>query len=205
MNRPKVILIGGCPGAGKTTLGRALAARLDYASLTVDDLLNATRAITTPQSHPGLHVMNRPNTIEYFTHSPVEQLISDAKLQHQALWPAVERTIRNHATWGTPIVIDGWHLHPEWTQALNLDNVSAHWIVIDRDVLEERERQNTEFLGGSDNPEQMLQRFLARSLWYNALIEANANSSIPVLRQDGARTVTDLCCEVESRFAARAE
>ena len=205
MNKPKVILIGGCPGAGKTTLGRALAARLDYASLTVDDLLNATQAMTTPESHPGLHVMNQPNYTEYFTHAPVEQLIADAKLQHEALWPAVERTIRNHATWGTPIVIDGWHLLPERTLALDLDNVSAHWIVIDRDTLEERERRNTEFLGGSDNPEQMLQRFLARSLWYNEYIEAQANSSVSVLRQDGARTVTDLCCEVESQVISPVE
>jgi Zeta toxin len=43
---PKVILVGGCPGAGKTTLGRAIAARLGYASLTIDDLLGAARAIT---------------------------------------------------------------------------------------------------------------------------------------------------------------
>ena len=202
MDKPKVILIGGCSGAGKTTLGRALAAHLDCVSLTIDDLLGAVRAITTPESHPGLHVMNKPNYTEYFTNSPVEKLITDAMLQHEAVWPAVERTIRNHATWGTPIVIDGWHLRPEFTQSLNLETVSAHWIVIEPTILEARERQNVEFVSMSDNPQQMLKRFLARSLWHNDLIETQAKSSgDQILRQDGTHNVTELCRQVESSFS----
>ena len=121
--------------------------------------------------------MNKPNYTEYFTNSPVEKLIADATLQHEAIWPAVERTIRNHATWGTPIVIDGWHLRPEWTQSLNLEEVSAHWLVIEPDVLEARERKNVDFVSMSDDPQQMLHRFVARSLWYNDLIEKLASQS----------------------------
>lgn len=205
MSRPKVILIGGCPGAGKTTLGRALAARLGYASLTIDDLVNAARAITTPQSHPGLHVMNRPNFTEYFTNSPVRQLIDDATRQHQAIWPAVERTIRNHATWGCPIVIDGFHLRPEWTRSLNVESVSAHWLVIDPTVLEDRERRNVEFVSQSAHPRQMLDRFLARSRWCNELVATQARScGDPILQQDGTKSVEDLCRQVESRFADQA-
>lgn len=205
MNKPKVILIGGCPGAGKTTLGRAVAAHLDYASLTIDDLLGAVMAMTTQDSHPGLHVMNKPNYNEYFTNSPVEKLIADATIQHEAFWPAVERTIRNHATWGTPIVIDGWHLRPEWTQSLDLDRVSANWLVIEPHVLEARERKNASFLSKSDNPQQMLNRFVARSLWFNDLIEAQAKSrGDQILRQDGMQSVDKLCRRVESRFTSRA-
>jgi len=199
--KPKVILIGGCPGAGKTTLGQAVAARLNYASLTIDDLLHAAMAITTPESHPGLHVMNKPNFTAYFTDTAVEQLIADANFQHEAIWPAVERTIRNHATWGRPIVIDGWHLRPEWTQSLGLDAVTAHWIVIDPDVLEARERANEGFVSKSNNPRQMLNRFLARSRWHNELIESEARSvGDQVLRQDGTQSVDALCRQVEERL-----
>ena len=204
MTKPKVILIGGCSGAGKTTLGRALAARWDYASLAIDDLGIAVKAVTSPETHPGLHVMNKPNYLHYFTHSPVEKLIADADLQHQAIWPAVESTIRNHASWGMPIVIDGWHMRPEWTESLGLENVSSHWIVIEPKVLEARERQNVEFLSGSDNPEQMLKRFLARCLWSNDLLLDQAIShDCHVLRQDGTQTVSDLIRQVESRIGIR--
>jgi 2-phosphoglycerate kinase len=204
MSRPKVILIGGCPGAGKTTLGRALAARLGYASLTIDDLLHAARALTTPDSHPGLHVMNKPNCTVYFTDSPLEKLVADATLQHEALWPAVERTIRNHASWGQPIVVDGWHLRPEWTRALDLEQVSAHWLVVDPGVLEARERNNADFFSTSRDPDQMMKRFLARSLWSNELIERQARSTgDQILRQDGTRSVVELCTDVESRLGMR--
>ncbi len=55
----KVFLIGGAPGAGKTTLGSALAARLGITSLSIDDLKTAALAITTPETHPKLHVMRK--------------------------------------------------------------------------------------------------------------------------------------------------
>jgi 2-phosphoglycerate kinase len=204
MPRPKVILIGGCPGAGKTTLGRALAARLEFASLTADDLLNAAKAVTSEISHPGLHVMNKPNFAEYFTNTSVDQLIRDAELQHAAIWPAVERTIRNHASWGTPIVIDGWHFRPDWIQALNLEAVSAHWLVIEPSVLEAREQKNVEFFGSSANPQQMLSRFLGRSLWWIQLVESHAIAiGHQVLRQDGTKSVDDLCREIEAHLASR--
>jgi adenylate kinase family enzyme len=94
VTKPSVLLIGGAPGAGKTTLGRALAARLDATSLTADDLLTAAKAVTTPNSHPGLHVMTAVNSIEYFTTTSVDQLTADATVQHEATWPAIEKVIR---------------------------------------------------------------------------------------------------------------
>ncbi len=201
MSPPQVILIGGCPGAGKTTLGRRLAARLGYASLTIDDLMGAAQAVTTPESHPGLHLMSGTNYVDYFTHSPVEKLIADATLQHEELWPAVERTIRNHATWGVPIVIDGWHLRPAWTAGLDLKGISTHWLVIDPEVLKAREARNEDFVRDSDNPQQMRERFVARSLWYNSFIEAEAESrGEQILRQNGTQTVDQLCDQMEESF-----
>ncbi len=142
----KVVLIGGAPGVGKTTLGRALAARLDTTSLSVDDLLTAAKSVTTHLSHPGLHVMGTMNYIEYFTTSSVAQLKADADLQHEAAWPAIEKVIRNHTTWGPRIVIDGWALRPKNVSRLDLRNVISFWLVADSSVLEERERKNFDWL-----------------------------------------------------------
>ena len=157
MAKPSVFLIGGAPGVGKTTLGRALATRVDATSLTADDLLTAAKAVTTPKSHPGLHVMTVVNSIEYFTTSSVEQLAVDATVQHEATWPAIETVIRKRAAWGHPIVIDGWFLRPTKVAELDLDGVISFWLIADPVVLEERERKNIEFFGRSPNPEQMLQ------------------------------------------------
>jgi 2-phosphoglycerate kinase len=194
---PTVVLIGGTSGAGKTTLGRALAAKLDAVSLTCDDLALALRAITTPESHPGLHLMNIPNAADYFTFSSVEKLIADASAQQKAVWPAIERVIRVRAKQKTRIVIDGWFLRPSEVATLGIENLTSFWINVDRNILEERERVLTKDLGQSSEPERMLQTFLGRSYWHNDLIRRQAErEGLTVLRQDGNVSVEEMCSTV---------
>jgi 2-phosphoglycerate kinase len=198
MRDPKVILIGGAPGAGKTTLGRNLAIRLGRRSLTIDDLMIAARVVTTPQSHPGLHMLKGKSGGDYFTNTDPPRLIADAQRQHEEAWPIVDKVIRNHAAeWGSPVVIDGWAMRPAWVAAMDLDNVASFWLVVDHDVLEQREAANTDFLNTSTDPARMLRNFLARSFWYNDLIHQDASThGLSVIRQDGTRLVETLCTEV---------
>jgi 2-phosphoglycerate kinase len=189
----KVFLIGGAPGAGKTTLGSTLAARLGIPALTIDHLKTAAMAITTPETHPGLHVMSKVPSIEYFTNSSVEQLKADATLQHEAVWPMVKQVVRKHALQGSPIVIDGWHMRPNWVAQLKLANVWSGWIVTSAAVLEEREKKLA-WYQESTNPEQMLANFLARSLWYNNLIKEQATQyQMTILPQSGDSSAGQLC------------
>ena len=191
--KKKVILIGGAPGAGKTTLGSALAAKLGITSLTIDDLVTAAIAVTTRETHPGLHALRQGPHTEYFTNSSVEQLIADATLRHQATWPMVRQVIRKYASLGRGIVIDGWHIRPEWVAQLQMKNVWSGWLVIDTAVLEARARKNDDFLASSADPERMFRNFMARSLWYNRLIKDQANQfQMNILYQDGTRSVDDL-------------
>ena len=191
--KTKVFLIGGAPGAGKTTLGSALAARLGITSLSIDDLKTAAQAITTPETHPKLHVMRKVPSLEYFTNSSVEQLKADATLQHEAVWPMVEQVVRKHARSGSPIVIDGWYLRPNWVAQLNLKNVWSGWIVVSAKVLQEREK-NVAWYRESTDPERMLENFLARSLWYNDLIKEQATQhQMTILPQPGNKSVDQLC------------
>jgi 2-phosphoglycerate kinase len=203
MRDPKVILIGGAPGAGKTTLGRNLAIRLGCTSLTIDDLMTAARVVTTPQSHPGLHMLKGKTGSDYFTNTEPEQLIADAQRQHEEAWPIVDKIVRSHASAsGSPIVIDGWAMRPGSIAAMGLDNIASFWFVIDRNVLEQREKANTDFLNTSPNPARMLRNFLARSFWYNDLIQREASEhSLPIIKQDGSRSVESLCDEVLSHPA----
>ena len=138
--------------------------------------------------------MRKVPHLEYFTNSSVDQLKADATLQHEATWPFIERVVRRHATWGPSIVIDGWYLRPCRVAQLKLHSVWSGWIVASATVLEERERTNIEWMLDSVDPERMLDNFLARSLWYNDLIEQQASElQMNILPQDGERSVDQLC------------
>ncbi|HSG44256.1 MAG TPA: hypothetical protein VLA72_13995 [Anaerolineales bacterium] len=197
----KVFLIGGAPGAGKTTLGTALAIKLGITSLTIDDLVTAVIAITSPETHPGIHVMRKVPYPEYYTNSSVDQLKADATLRHEAVWPMVEQVIRKYAG-RKSIVIDGWHLRPAWVAQLKLENVWSSWLVASNTLLEERERKNMDFFQSSQNPEKMFENFLARSLWYNDLIKSQATElQMQILYQSGEYSVDELCQKILERSA----
>lgn len=200
----KVYLIGGAPGAGKTTLGSALATRIGGTSLSVDDLMTAAQAVTTPETHPDLHVMRHVPHLEYFTNSSAAQLQADATRQHEATWPLIERVVRKHAGSGSPIVIDGWHIRPEWVRGLGLATVWAGWIVAAEGVLEEREGRNRGWLEGSSDPDRMLANFLSRSLWFNALMREQVPAlGMHLLLQDGETSVEEHCDLVLARSQGR--
>lgn len=197
MEKSRVILIGGPPGAGKSTLSLALSRRLDSEWLTIDDIAAAVKGITTSQSHPGLHAGTRAATgvdsFEYFTTAPVDRLIADAAENHEAMWPAVERVIRQRASFGPSVVIEGWFMRPEKVAALDLENVKSFWLSVDEAVLERRER-GVDFFEPSSDPERMLQNFLGRSFWHNDLVRQQAEKlGLPILHQDGDASVDDLC------------
>ena len=79
-----MILIGGPPMIGKTTIASRLAARLDYGTMSTDDLGQSIRDVTTPDSHPNLHLMSGIDHREYYVSRSTERLIRDAENQPQA-------------------------------------------------------------------------------------------------------------------------
>lgn len=193
----QIFLIGGTPGSGKTTLGTALANKLGFRSLTIDDLVTGATAITTPETHPGIHAMRRLPHLEYYTNSSLEQLKTDTNLRHEATLPMVECLIRKYQTQGLGIVIDGWHIRPQWVATLDFDRLWAGWIVIDETVLEEREKQNWDFFGKSPDPDKMFNTFMGRSLWYNNFVREEAKAlNMPILYQTGDLSVDNLCQQI---------
>jgi 2-phosphoglycerate kinase len=181
-HHPQVILIGGAPMSGKTSVARKLATGLGYACLSTDDLGEAIRAITNRQSHPDLHPMAGYDYREYYICHSLEELIDHVKRQHQATWPAIKAVIRAHASWGEPIIIEGWHLYPEWVNQLALPNVKSIWLVADEALLAHRLHNDAGFYRGASDEALMIERYLKRSLWYNNhLKQAAEQLAVPTI------------------------
>ena len=195
LNDPRVFLIGGAPGSGKTTLGCALAARIGGSSVTIDDLMTIAKTATTPESHPGLYLFRNMSYLEYFTNSSVDQLKRDAERQYEAIWPFVKNLIVKNFNWTTtPIVIDGCHLRPHRVVEIDDGRIDSNWLFISPEALEGRERENDAWIKGSSDPAKMFKNFMARSLWYNDLIKREADElGMTVIHQNGDTPVNELC------------
>lgn len=199
MSYPRVILIGGAPMSGKTTVARMLAAQLGYGCISTDDLGEAVRAVTTKDSHPHLHPMDGCDYREYYVTRSVEALIEDISREHRAMWPAVRSVIRKHATWGEPTVTEGWSLWPEEVAELRLPNVGSLWFVAHEQTLHERLVNAAEFYRGASDEQAMIDHYLARSFWYNArlkeAVKKSGLTSIELPPQAPADKIVELCLE----------
>ncbi len=153
---------------GKTTLAREIACRLQYDCISTDDIGAAIASVTDPVSHPAFHYMGNRDFREYYITSHPNDLIRDINRQHEALWPALLTLVRNHSTWANAAIIEGWALRPEYVARLSGD-ISGLFLLADAALIEARIRFSY-FSRGASDEERMIQRYLERSLWYNARI-----------------------------------
>jgi 2-phosphoglycerate kinase len=198
MRYPKVIYLGGAPMLGKTTVARMLACRLGYSSLSTDDVGVAIGAVRKRDQHPI-------DYREYYIVNSLQTLIQDLNEGHEALWPALRTIVQNHEAWGHPLVIEGWALRPSFVHSLAGD-VSGVFLLADEALIEKRVR-SSDFSEGASDVALMIERYCARSFWYNAMLRAEvARLGLKALViSDGMRTeeIVDQCLSLLSRDGKR--
>lgn len=165
-NYPKVILIGGTPFSGKTTIARKIASVLEYSCISTDDIGAAIKAII-PEYSPMTEIDYR----EYYIKHNVSELIEHTEKLHQKLWPAIENVIKAHSLWSNPIVVEGWALRPEKVLNLEYNNVKSIWFLADEKLLEERVKKDKDFYLGASDEGKMITHYLQRSFHTNKEIE----------------------------------
>jgi 2-phosphoglycerate kinase len=191
MAESKVILIGGAPFSGKTTLAKRLAAQRGYALVAIDDLGTALRAVTTPQSHPALHPMAGWDYRAYYVASSPATLIEHSQREHQALWPAIVAVIDAHLHWAGPVILEGWQLDPERVRAITHPQLRTCWLLVDDAVLEARLRADTAFYQGCTDVERFIRHYLARSRWVNDRVRQVAGHETGVVLEVGPGETVD--------------
>jgi 2-phosphoglycerate kinase len=182
----KVIVIGGTPYSGKTTLARRLSAKLGYSCISTDDLGSAIRAVLPDD--PELNPNGGRSYEEYYLSEPGEKLISDTELYHNRLKPAVLRVIEGHLHYSGPAVIEGWSLYPGWFSEPDA-NLGILWLVCEPETILNRILNDTAFLNGHPKRTEIIEKYSARCVWQNSKIEKEAlHASQNLIRVNGSIT-----------------
>ncbi|TDX42953.1 hypothetical protein [Orenia marismortui] len=163
-NNVKVILIGGSPMIGKTTLATELALKYRYNCISTDDIGEIVQTII------DINPMKDFDYREYYIKNSVEKLIKETLKYHKEIWKPIKHLIEIHSEWSNPIIIEGWALYPKLLRNIDKSNIKCLWLIAGENVLEKRILDKKEFYKGASNKEKMISNYLKRSKWHNKKI-----------------------------------
>ena len=108
----------------------------------------------------------------------VEELIEDVLRHYRVnVWPKVEEIIgtrlEDSSTIG--IVLEGSAIWPEFVADLDFEDIGALWLTADDEVLRKRIYSGSLYSSKSSRERKMIEKFLERTLTYNALMIAAVN------------------------------
>ena len=161
--------------------------------ISTDVVGEAARAVTTPMSHPDLHLCHLVDYRTYYTSNVPERLLTDALRAHHALWPAIEGVIRRHLDWAGPAVIEGWALLPHLVRTIASPHLRAVWIEAPETTIRSRLEADSHFVRGAPDPALLIERFVSRSARMSGWLGEQASASgLPHVMLSGSESPHDV-------------
>lgn len=153
--RPLVVVLGGAPGTGKSTLATRLAVRLGITRVvTTDAIREVLRVVIPPAVLPELHA----STFELVRHDSAAFFQFDR--QSDAVVEATGAVVDRLATEHRSMIVEGVHVIPGVLAERFADHPSRP-IVVERIVVVDEERHRTHLDGRSqDEPLRGSDRYL---------------------------------------------
>ncbi len=144
---------------GKSTVATEIASMLKRPCISTDDIGEVLQTVTP------INPMQGADFRAYYESTPIEKLITDIKKYHKYMEPAINRLLEIHASWGTPLIMEGWALYPSHIQPCVGNNIAAVWLIASDELLESRLLNKSDFLSGT-----AAKNYLLRSKWHNNLL-----------------------------------
>lgn len=152
---PAIILISGTSHVGKSTLAGKLARTLGWKSLSTDSLAR----------HPGRPwPAVRREVAEFYEGLGAHTIHWFLKVHHENLWPRIRTEIEAALQAGTPLVIEGAALRPEYVATLEPGRLSAVLLHADDAFLRARMLLESGHAEAAPRVARLIETFIERSL-----------------------------------------
>ncbi len=190
----RVVLIGGTSHVGKSSVAELLAARLGWSHTSTDSLAR----------HPGRPWKPAPERVpdhvaEHYLTLPVDALVEDVLRHYRVnVWPMVEAIVGSHTDDPSAggLVLEGSALWPAFAVGLDYDKVAALWLTASDEVIAQRVHDGSLYRSKSPREREMIDKFLQRTLAYNAqMVDAVRRNGFVLMdvQQSSVAELTERC------------
>lgn len=108
----KIILIGGAPTTGKSTVAQSLAKHLDLPWISTDQIREIMRSVASRKDHPRLFNSEGYTAERFLTEFSAEQIADMEMEQGETVWPGIKTFIEDDYMWKGGFVMEGVNILP---------------------------------------------------------------------------------------------
>lgn len=132
-----VILLGGAPTTGKSTLAKKLSDHFDVPWISTDQIRKVLQATVSREKYPDLFNAEM-SAEEFLQRFPKEKIVEMENAQSKAIWDALAIFINDPYPWKS-LIVEGVAILPEFVNNLKTDKKIIPLFLVDED--EDRMRQ----------------------------------------------------------------
>src|SRR5487761_1330935 len=108
----QIILVGGMPTAGKSTIAENLSKHLNLPWISSDQVGIIMRAVAPREKYPKLFTWEDYDGFQYLNKSIAEETADREFAKGEAVWAGVRKLIKEDYTWNNGFIIEGDDILP---------------------------------------------------------------------------------------------
>ncbi|OGD68251.1 hypothetical protein A2996_01090 [Candidatus Campbellbacteria bacterium RIFCSPLOWO2_01_FULL_34_15] len=112
MKTKKIILIGGAPTTGKSTMAALVAKHLNLPWISTDQIRETMRLVARREDYPKLFNIEGYDAQKFLTEFSASEIADIELEQSEAVWVGIKKFIENDYTWEKGFVMEGVGILP---------------------------------------------------------------------------------------------
>ena len=135
MINKKIILIGGAPTTGKSTIAELASKKLGLPWISTDQVRKIIRAVAHKEDYPALFCTREYTAERFLNEFSAEETVKLEMNQGKEIWPTISRFIEEDSTWKDGFIIEGISILPNLVARDFKDNKNIKAVfLIDEDA-----------------------------------------------------------------------